>query len=69
MIPLFYKSHYEVIAEKIHEEHSKGNPETQLVLDTLAFKFAVYFAEDNANFNKDKFLRACGVIEEVNNAS
>ena len=61
MIPLFYTAHYIVIAEKIREEHSKGNPETQLAIETLAFKLAAYFAQDNANFKREVFLQACGI--------
>lgn len=61
MIPLFFKSHYEVIAEMINQEHSKGNEAQKTAIETLAFKFTAYFAQDNANFKRDKFLEACGI--------
>jgi len=65
VIPLFYKSHYEVLAELIHQEYVKGNAETQAAVGTLAIKLCALFQQDNAKFNRETFLKACGIYEDV----
>lgn len=45
-----------VEVSKIISKHSKGDT---CRLDILIDDFAFWFAEDNPNFNMEKFLEAC----------
>jgi len=53
--------HYEAIAEIIAQEHAKGNAESKITTETIAFKLAVYFKHDNPSFDREKFMYACGM--------
>jgi hypothetical protein len=55
---------YEAIAAVIkavrEEPVVKNRPVTQAVVDMLATRLCVTFADDNDRFRKERFLRACG---------
>jgi len=61
---MFTKQHYKAIAE-IVKNHSFHDHFNKLVVDTeeISQKLADYFAADNERFNRDKFLKACGIVE------
>jgi hypothetical protein len=60
--PMFFKAHYEIIADAIAEEHNKGGKDAKIALETLALKFSVIFSHDNVNFDQKKFLQRCGMV-------
>jgi|NOAtaT_6_FD_contig_51_3405253_length_567_multi_4_in_0_out_0_1 hypothetical protein len=49
-----YKAHAEVIKQLM-------NPANEEVLKKVAYELAIIYGADNANFQRDKFLTACGV--------
>ena len=57
------KKHYKAIAEIL----KKVTDENQDVVTTLwavneiVEKLTIFFKSDNPNFNKDKFIKACGL--------
>lgn len=65
------KKHYEMVARHINAEHtayasSDIPPVSSAVFDAmreLSEYLAKEFAADNPNFDRAKFLRACGVVE------
>ena len=60
---MFAHRHYEHIAAAIRErmESIDGAGNECFVLDRLARHMADGFAIDNPNFNRERFLKACGV--------
>ena len=52
------KKHYIQIAEIIR---LNNNCEGYLVLDSFLEQLSNYFDQDNPDFNREKFLKACGV--------
>lgn len=66
-MPKFSKGHYQVIAQEImnvvtlaHQEHGEtGWPKLDASKD-IADRLAYVFTQDNPNFNKNLFLKACG---------
>jgi len=52
------KKHFKRIAEEINTEILKENN-----AEKLAVKLAEYFATENPNFDRQRFLTACGVKE------
>lgn len=57
------KKHYEAIAKILIEANKDGLPD--YYLDSIATGLANYFANDNKNFNRARFLEVCGVIEII----
>ena len=53
------KKHYEAIARIIdivaHDKHKHPH--------NVAYQLADYFQTDNKNFNRTRFLQACGIVE------
>jgi len=65
MSSIFGKRHYQIVAKVLRtkakeEEENYGN---SYVIEELSFDFCNIFAEDNPNFDKGKFLKACGAEE------
>ena len=58
---MYTKQMYEEVAELLAQEHRKGNTETKLAVETLAFKFAVLFKRDNPSFSRERFMQACEI--------
>ena len=56
------RKHFEVIAEILRQQHG-GDPNTcdYLVIYDTAHDLAEYFAIENPNFNRERFLKAAGV--------
>jgi len=52
------RRHYQVIADCIRQRFSAD------VRDGVARVFAKYMSETQANFNKERFLKACAVEEK-----
>lgn len=68
-MPKFQKRHYEAIATVIADmSHEAAVPGVRMLFSSsetvdLARRLADYFAIDNPRFQRDRFLRACGVAE------
>lgn len=62
---MFTRQHYKAIAEIIHKRLNlnQGTRRTPrfLYADDLAGDLADYFADSNSRFDRQKFLKACGV--------
>lgn len=61
---MFTKEHYKAIAKiiKKHYEYCQLFTGTRaLAAKDIAFDLADYFATDNPQFDRDKFLAACGL--------
>lgn len=59
----FTKQHYEAIAEIVRERRDsifRGNRDIS-DLAILSGHLVNYFAKDNPCFNRDKFIKACGL--------
>lgn len=60
---MYTKKDFEMVAEMLR--HQMINPlwttEQKEVVNALAVKFSNRFAESNPQFNREKFLNACGV--------
>lgn len=56
------RKHFEVIAEILRDQHV-GDPNTHdyLVIYDTAHDLAGYFATENPNFDRERFLKAAGV--------
>lgn len=56
------RKHYEAIAGILREQHG-GDPNTHdyLVMYDTASDLASYFATENPNFDRERFLKAAGV--------
>ena len=61
-MPMFTSRHYVSIADAIAVLASDSGSSlfTRLELDRFAFALADRFEHDNARFNRDRFLSACG---------
>jgi len=56
------KKHFEKIASIFKEDNVSWRVELELnTYNRLAHKMADFFATENPQFNKEKFLQACGV--------
>ena len=61
------KKHFQAIAEILKEEFEQYGPNTTArtiskeISNDLAKKMADYFKSENANFDRSRFLSACGV--------
>lgn len=59
------KGHFEMIASTLKERRrvnvDTNNTKGLLQVEGLAFDFARKLASTNPTFNRDRFLRACGV--------
>jgi len=61
---MFTKQHYKIIAELIEYRRwvcYGWDGRVDKVIDVFIEEFADYFEKDNPNFNRQKFLDACGV--------
>jgi len=54
---MFSKKHYAIIADIIAKQVLTDKAHKTLVLD-----FADTFQEDNRNFERHKFMKACGIL-------
>jgi hypothetical protein len=54
------KKHYEAIAEVLQKLHSDWSHDNTII-PTVAGHLAGYFEQDNPRFDRDRFLKACGV--------
>lgn len=52
------KKDFEAVAEIISSNRGDG---VEYTLDMIAINLADYFAEQNPNFNRDRFIKACGL--------
>lgn len=64
---MFTKKHYEAVAKVLHgyKEHNgkrdyAGGGEVDAMVDHMVGDFGDMFEDDNSNFNRGKFLKACG---------
>lgn len=58
------RKHYREVAEIIKTERVANpgmSPETEATLLRVASELASMFKRDNSNFNRDKFMEACGL--------
>lgn len=66
---MFTKQHYKPIADILsyhvkYNANADSNEDGSLdVCIDITNELADYFATDNSEFNKDKFLKACGVSD------
>jgi len=54
------KKHYEAIAAIINAAYT-AESDIGIIKD-IAYPLADYFATDNKNFNRTRFLAACGIV-------
>ena len=56
---------YVKLASAVHQAHrdtdSDGSTVTPAAIASVAYKLAAILATDNPRFDRDRFLRACGV--------
>jgi hypothetical protein len=52
---------YKAIAEAIHGEVMRQHSDAQRALEAVAYEIAGALVRNNANFDRDKFIVACGV--------
>jgi hypothetical protein len=50
---------YEIIADAIKNSH-EGEGSSRVIAMRIANKLSSHMKEGNPNFNKDKFMKACG---------
>jgi len=59
------RKHYKAIAEIIKYEYTlynnTDNAKIKLAIKYITLSLATYFALDNSQFNRQKFLDACGL--------
>ena len=62
---MFTKKHYEaiagILAENLQTEYYGYTGYASGLADSLCNEFADYFGQDNPLFDKDRFLKVCGV--------
>ena len=58
-MPIFTRLHYQTIAETLsrYREFAQNSYEVRGVIQELASMFSA----DNPNFNRERFLKACGM--------
>ena len=54
------RQHFQFIADVIASQRD-NDPDTKIMLDEMSRQFADALARTNANFDHERFLRACGV--------
>jgi hypothetical protein len=59
--PAFQRRHYEAIAATIKGRDLDGLTLSSSVAYSMASEFANRFANDNSNFDRSRFLKACGL--------
>lgn len=66
MSPRYSKKDYEMVAAILNDELQAAGINTSALRYTigLAAHFAVVFAEDNERFDRERFLAACGVLQD-----
>jgi len=57
---MFTKQHYKEIASIIANSHDACEDEGYWAVEGIAEDLIDYFIENNPNFDRDKFLKACG---------
>lgn len=50
-----------MIKERMPEAKQLIRPDSFIMLDEIARAMADIFQDDNPNFNRDRFLKACGI--------
>lgn len=56
------KRHYEAIADVLHDAQGVAmDPGEIAMIRVVALGLATQFAGDNPDFNRDKFLKKCGI--------
>jgi hypothetical protein len=58
---MFTRQHYQRIAEILRRQQEATNED----LTDVAKQLALYFKEDNPRFDRARFLRAAGVLDEA----
>jgi hypothetical protein len=63
--PAFQRRHYAAIAAVIEHRFAAEHPASgeRWVVDAVADDLCDLFASDNPSFDRDRFLRACGVTQ------
>jgi hypothetical protein len=61
MTTMFQKRHYETIAETLRIERNNASERQRSGLSIAIGALADAFAHDNSNFNRSRFLKACGL--------
>ena len=56
---MFAKRHYEAIARAMQEAQYNLSEDAKRGIDRTIDRLADLFSRDNANFNRDRFERAC----------
>lgn len=61
------KKHYIAVAAILasHSEIATYGAKFVHISATIAHELADYFAKDNPNFNRSRFLTACGILTEA----
>ena len=58
-LPRFAKRHYEAIAQAMQDAQDNLSGEARRGIDRATDRLADLFRRDNANFERDRFERAC----------
>lgn len=57
---IFSKKHYEFLSNTIRDHVRFPSPDLGTETDFVVKTFADAFEKENPNFNREKFLKACG---------
>lgn len=55
------KKHFKAIAEIIKENATKEKVAARLTCADVAYDLCRYFQQENPRFDREKFLKACGL--------
>lgn len=55
------RMHFEAIAKRIREIPSTNDQAIDIAIRDFADSLADYFATQNQNFDRDRFIKACGM--------
>ncbi len=61
-MPIFARQHYQAIAEELHIK--QWNDQDQGLVVEIICSLCQMLLHDNPNFNREKFLKACGMEGE-----
>lgn len=59
------KKHYEAIARILLQARTNSTPAQHIMVDVIIDGIVRYFESDNPRFDRVRFLKACGVEQEV----
>lgn len=57
---MFTKQHYVTIAQALKEMRDERNTKHDAIVNSVCYKIAAVFKQDNPRFDSARFLRACG---------